>query len=232
MHSSHKSAFLKAAKIAFKIHGGKAALLQCWNHSFSTAAPDSIQVSLPRAGKANRKAGAQKREIMKENFAVNCTQNDFKLSRFKCLLPPPHLTVTLSGGVGFADQPWLIPYSGNLPRAAFPTKTQEETFRISHTLLETVSRTWPQRNLQKVALFLGIFLLTMFCPIFSVPSLIWFIPLFLSLVSLSLPHIISLEHLPDQEEKLLLILTLTLVPHHLKGFSGWWFPAFRKLSKT
>lgn len=77
MHSSHKSTFLKAAKIAFKIHWGKSALLQCWNHSFSTAAPYLIQASLPRAGKTNRKAGAEKRGMIKENFAASYIQNYF-----------------------------------------------------------------------------------------------------------------------------------------------------------
>lgn len=35
---------------------------------------------------------------MKENLAANYIQNYFKLSHFECLLPPPHLTVTLPGG--------------------------------------------------------------------------------------------------------------------------------------
>lgn len=70
-HSSYKSAFLEAAKIAFKIHCGKTALLQRWNHSFSTAAPYSTQISLPRFDKTNREARVEKREMMKENFAAN-----------------------------------------------------------------------------------------------------------------------------------------------------------------
>lgn len=95
-----------------------------------------------------------------------------------------------------------------------PPKKWGGTFRILHILLETASRTWPQRDMQNIALFQGIFL-----PAMSVPSLIWFIFLFLSLLSLSLLHIISLHHLPDQEGKVIILwLPLILMPYHLKGF--------------
>jgi len=70
-HSSHKSAFLEAAKTAFKIHCSKTALLPRWKNCFPTAAPYSAQLSLPRFDKTNREVGAEEREMMKENFAAN-----------------------------------------------------------------------------------------------------------------------------------------------------------------
>jgi len=59
-HSSHKSAFLEAAKTAFKIHCSKTALLPRWKNCFPTAAPYSAQLSLPRFDKTNREVGAER----------------------------------------------------------------------------------------------------------------------------------------------------------------------------
>jgi len=40
-----------------------------------------MQISLPRFDKTNREARAEKREMMRENFAANLLQHGFKLSQ-------------------------------------------------------------------------------------------------------------------------------------------------------
>lgn len=117
-------------------------------------------------------------------------------------------------------QTGLIPCSGNLSMAALPSKRWGAALRILLTLIETSAGTLSYSPM--TALFSGIYLPLYyvlphsFCPI---PDLCTFF--FPILASLSLQHIITLPCLPDQEEEVIILqLTVTLTLHHMKGVLG------------
>lgn len=118
------------------------------------------------------------------------------------------------------QQTGLVPYSGNLSMVAHPSKRWRAALRILLTLLETAARTLSYSPM--TALFSVIYLPLCYvlpCSFCPVPDLRpFFFPI---LASLSLQHIITLPCLPNQEEEVIILqLTVTHTLHHMKSFLG------------
>lgn len=126
----------------------------------------------------------------------------------KCLLPPPHLTVTLPGGLDYANKWSALTHSlfrqslnGSVPQQEMGRDLKDFTHATWNSKRDLATEQFAadsslSRDLSSASLCFASFFL--FRPRF-IP---FFFPI---LLSLSLLHIISLQRLPDCEEKVIIL---------------------------